>query len=340
MWERPVSSESVTTEQGSPAGPIRLFPPIAGFWRRLGAWIVDVLLLGLVGQIIGWSLSFIWFRVGPYGRPIGLLFILPYFGLLNSKVGNGETLGKRLLKTAVRNSENEPIGIGRSLLRISVLTIPAILNGWALPILQRAVLQWIVAVTIFGVGGAVLYTMVFNRRTRQGLHDLICGTYVLHLTGEPIEVLPRTARVHLVICGVLTVLVVVGATTAGRLGPRTISATRLASLSRLQQALQADTRFFGVGVTDNTLYAYQAKPVRSLQIQAWYKGVPPEGERVRIVSDVARVALANAENLNQYDVLSIGVVSAFDIGIASGYTAIGDRQPVAVWQQRVSAASP
>ena len=63
--------------------------PIAGFWRRLAAWIIDSLLLGILGQSIGWTFSSFWFEVGPYGRFVGLFFILTYFGLMSSKFGKG-----------------------------------------------------------------------------------------------------------------------------------------------------------------------------------------------------------------------------------------------------------
>ena len=59
-------------------------PPISGFWRRFFAWAVDTIILGAVGQLIGLLFSSYLYNLGPYGRPIGLLFIIPYFGILNS----------------------------------------------------------------------------------------------------------------------------------------------------------------------------------------------------------------------------------------------------------------
>ncbi|MFN0277042.1 MAG: RDD family protein [Pyrinomonadaceae bacterium] len=79
--------------------------PIASFWRRLAALIIDSLLLGIVGQIIGWTFSSFWFGIGPYGRFVGFIFIFFYFGLMNSKLGGGQTIGKRVLDMAVTDSE-------------------------------------------------------------------------------------------------------------------------------------------------------------------------------------------------------------------------------------------
>lgn len=333
-----MTTEDINTQATIPIGPVFVFPPIASFWRRLAAWVVDTLLLGIVGQVLGWTLSPIWFRIGPYGRIVGLLFILTYFGLMNSSIGNGQTIGKRLLKIAVRDRENKSIGIRRSLLRISILAIPALLNQWALPIFQITALRWLLIIIVFGVGAAILYTMVFNRRTRQGLHDLVCGTYVVHLTGKPIETFPQTAKIHRVVAGALVVFAVVVATVASFIGSYIVSVTMLASIYELYQTLQTDSRFFTVSVNDNTLFSSQGTTVHSLQIQVWYKGVPSNEERVKVMNDIARIALDNADDIEQYDLLRISVTSAYDLGVATGNITFGDSQPIEVWRERVSTA--
>ena len=140
--------EQITSE------PIFTFPPIAGFWRRFFAWFVDSIILGVIGQIIGIAFASFFFSIGPYGRPIGLLFIIPYFGIMNSKIGGGQTLGKRWLKIAVRNNNNEPIELWRSIIRISLLALPALFNSWAIPIFQNYFVAWLVSLLIFGLGGS------------------------------------------------------------------------------------------------------------------------------------------------------------------------------------------
>ena len=61
----------------------------------------------------------------------------------------------------------------------------------------------LLGVIVFGVGGSTLYLMVFNRRTRQGLHDLAVGSYVIRAgdTG-PVETKPMW-KVHWAILGLL-----------------------------------------------------------------------------------------------------------------------------------------
>jgi uncharacterized RDD family membrane protein YckC len=180
-----------------------LFPPIAGFWKRLAAFIIDVVILAAIGQIIGWSASSFWFSVGPYGRFLGLAIVLVYFGLTYSRLFNGQTIGKRIFKLTVRDIGNKSISIRRSFLRISILVLPWLLNGWAVPFLRSEITRWFVILIVFGLGSVILYTFFFNRTTGQGLHDIICGTYVVSYDEEPIVFYPEIASVHKIVSAIL-----------------------------------------------------------------------------------------------------------------------------------------
>ena len=190
--------------------PSPAFPPIAGFWKRLLAFTIDALILGGFGQILALVFSDFFYSIGPYGRPIGWTIALLYFGIFNSKLGGGQTLGKRLMKLAVRDGNNKTISLGRAVTRISIIIAPALFNGWAIPILQNTAINVILTVIVFGLGGALVYTMIFNRGTRQGIHDLLVKTYVVNLNGPPIEAFPKSSRIHWVISGTLVGLVALG----------------------------------------------------------------------------------------------------------------------------------
>lgn len=333
-----MSSEIIVGIESPPTEATFVFPPIAGFWRRFFAWIVDTLLLGLIGVVIGWLFAPLWYQIGPYGRLVGLPIIVIYFGLLNSRIGGGQTLGKRWLKIAVRDRQNRPISIGRSLLRIVILAAPVELNGWPLPIFEVPVLAWLLEIIVFGIGGAILYTMVFNRRTRQGLHDLLCGTYVVHLPGKPIESFPKTAPVHVVISGTIIGLAFIAATGLSLFGGALFSPAEVAQVRNLYQTLKADSRFFTVSVFSPTIYSTQGRVAHLLDVRVWYKGVLTGDQRKKVLTDIARTTLTSTQSISQYDGLRIAVISGFDLGIASSNVTSGDAQPISVWQERVKAA--
>lgn len=274
------------------------FPPIAGFWRRFFAWLADMVILGVMGQIIAIIFSSFFFGLGPYGRPIGLLFTLPYFGIMNSRMVGGQTFGKRWMKIAVRNKNNGPIELWRSIIRISILALPPLFNLWAIPVFQNYVIKWFLSLIIFGLGGAILYTMIFNRKTRQGLHDLLLGTYVVHIQGKAVESFPASSRIHWIVAGGWVTIIAISTLGTMFIAPTIMSSAPLASTKSLYDILQDDPRFFTVGVNDNTFYGSNGKTSRSLIITVWYKGKIEESEREKVVAGIVKTVLDN-EKKNQ-----------------------------------------
>ncbi|MBI3173126.1 MAG: RDD family protein [Chloroflexi bacterium] len=322
-------------EQVTPE-PVFTFPPISGFWRRLLAWLIDVLILGVIGQIIGIVFSSFLFSIGPYGRPIGLLFTIPYFGIMNSKIGGGQTFGKRIMKIAVRNKDNEPIELWRSVIRIVLLALPSLFNQWSIPIFQNPIATWFLSLIIFGLGGAIFYTMIFNRKARQGIHDLILGTYVVHLPEKPIESFPTTPRIHWIVTSVWVGIVAIGALVMSLIASSMISKTPLAQAMSLYDILQDDPRFFTVGVNSNTFYGSNGRTSRSLIVTVWYKGRISENERQKVADSIVKIIFDNERNIgNYYDGIKVNITSAYDIGIASGNVNFWVSDSVEGWRKEI-----
>ena len=311
-------------------------PRIARFWPRLAAAIIDGLLLGAIGQVLGWTLSVVWFQIGPYGRFVGFAIALLYFGLLNSKLGRGQTVGKRVMKIAVCGLDNQPIALLRSMLRALILIAPTMLNGWGLPILELPALQWAQRLIVFGLGLATAYTMIFNRKVRQGFHDLLCSTRVIQTVGYPIDIYPPTPNIHWVISILLIVLAGFGLIGTSIITPSLISNTRLGPVFSLYQNFQNDPRFFTVGVNDNEAFVSGKASVRTLTISAWQKGgMPSEVERTKLINDIAQTALAKTPNIKGFDRIRVNLTSAYDLGIASGNVSYFEDGSIADWQARV-----
>ena len=321
------------------AGPLHetgSLPPIAGFWRRLIAFLIDGLFLAVVELLLGQMFAPFWYQIGPYGRVVSLLLVLPYFTLLNSKVGGGQTLGKRLLGIAVRDADNNPISLGRSLLRISILALPSILNGWAIDVLQLNVIAWLVTFVTFSIVGVTSYMLLFNPSMRQGLHDLICRTYVVNLRSDRRPALPARARIHWIISGAIVIAAVIYATAISFIpAPDFTQDAAFRQISKLHQTLQDDSRFFSVNVRDGTTSSSSGVLTSHyLQIQFWYKGVPSQEEQTKIVNDTAKNVLTNADNPDQYDTLEIDVVSSFNLGIAQGSDVYPSTASIKEWRQK------
>ncbi|MFC5580503.1 RDD family protein [Rhodanobacter terrae] len=182
---------------------------IAGFWRRLGALAIDLILLGIAGLILGALFFDPLARMGAYARLIGFAIALAYFGLCNSRIGGGQTLGKRWLGVRVVDAHDQLLSLPRSLLRYAVLGIPFFANGLPLdPTLAMSTpLGYLLALVVFGGMFAIVYLYIFNRRTRQSLHDLVVGSYVERFDGAARPVpFPVMWRGHLAVAALLAAL--------------------------------------------------------------------------------------------------------------------------------------
>lgn len=178
---------------------------ICGFWRRIAALVVDMFVLGAVGYGLGLLFEQWFLEIGGWGRLVGFVIALGYFGILNSRIGNGQTLGKRLLDIRVVNGDNATIGLPRAFARYVVLGVPFFLNGIQVGGEALSVLVFPLAVIIFGGGLSIVYLYVFNRVTRQSLHDLVVGTYVVNAGAAKQDVGPIW-RPHYVVAALLFII--------------------------------------------------------------------------------------------------------------------------------------
>lgn len=180
-------------------------PKICGFWRRLFAFIIDVSILGIVGIAMGAMFYDSFAELGGWGRLLGFTVAFLYFGLLNSSIGNGQTFGKRLLKIQVVDKDSKTISISKSILRFMLLGIPYFLNGALIPpdILINTFISLILGLIVFFGCGAIAYLYIFNRETRQSLHDLIIGTYVINVGSEKELIIKPVWKGHLVVVSIL-----------------------------------------------------------------------------------------------------------------------------------------
>lgn len=166
---------------------------VAGFWRRIIADILDMMMVSVVFWVLSGAFPAFFYAAGPHGRVWTYGLAVAYFTLAGSYIGKGQTLGKRLLGIVVTGADGRFLGVKRSFVRSSVLLSIWLLSGWGLPVLVTQPVASILALGLF-LGGtlALLYGYVFNRAARQGPHDLIVNSFVVRLAPDQIERLTRS----------------------------------------------------------------------------------------------------------------------------------------------------
>lgn len=300
---------------------------VAGFWRRIGAFAVDLLILGLVGLGLGQFLSEQFVALGPWARLVGFTIAFVYFGVLNSAVAGGQTPGKLWLGIKVVDAANQPLSLGKSALRYLPLGIPYFLNN--APFTSATLLgpmSYVLTFAIFGFGLSLLYLYVFNTRTRQSLHDLLVGSYVVptDATRVPPE---RPWRGHYAVVGVL----LVGWAIAPYFIKGLIEAAPFKGMMEVVRAIESEPDVSHVNVALGIYNSTESGKRHSFEIEAIL--------RANDVEDAARAARFVAKALEAYpaasevDIIAVQLSYGYDIGIAESWNRYNHTGSVQDWRQ-------
>jgi len=174
----------------STAAPAPAPGRVAGFWVRVLSDVIDAVVLGVFGMLLAIPLRGVFERLGERGVFIGLAVPLAYSGVLQSRIGRGQTLGKRLLGLRVTKVDGSFLSLDRSLVRYVLVSFPVYQTAVAyalvtvLPFLR---LEWIVAISS-GLATAIFLGCFFVipfHPLKRGLHDLLAGSIVTR--GGPLD---------------------------------------------------------------------------------------------------------------------------------------------------------
>jgi uncharacterized RDD family membrane protein YckC len=129
--------------------------PYAGFWRRAAAYLIDLGLLAMLYALIfGMAIEPDLALHAQVAALYGVVVAWLYFAGMESSDRQG-TLGKMALGLRVADTAGRPIGFGRASLRHFAKILSAL---------------------ILYLG----FVMAAFTARRQGLHDMLAGTVVLH----------------------------------------------------------------------------------------------------------------------------------------------------------------
>lgn len=139
----------------------------AGFWRRLAAYFIDGIIIGVITTIISVIasiLALINVYIAIVGSLLAIIISIVYF--VGFWAWLGQTPGKIALGVKVVKLDGSPIGFGVALLRY---------------------IGYIISTIILYIG----FLMIAFHGQKRGLHDLIAGTIVI---SEPLAIQEQLTR--------------------------------------------------------------------------------------------------------------------------------------------------
>lgn len=313
--------------------PPDFYPPpprrIGALWRRLLAFLIDSFAVGFIGLFLGYFFFDLFMSLGPAGRLIGYFVGLFYFAIPESSFGHGQSLGKRLLLLQVVNSDGGLLTIEQSLIRYTIFAIPWFLNGLPLPISRTPwTVGLLLGLAVFGLGGATIYLMLFNRNTRQGVHDVAAGCYVAEAgRDDPVTAHP-VWKPHWFIAVTLGVLAVISGIMMQKLAHRGSMLQLLADDSQVESLPGVQS----AGILRVTEYRHGNPLGVTLLVKV--RCTIPNSDQEALANQIADSLITTDPTIDQYSNLRIVLIRGYDIGIAHSSFSQTYSDTPAHWRQQ------
>jgi uncharacterized RDD family membrane protein YckC len=295
---------------------------VAGFWVRVFSDLVDAIVLGVFGFLLSLPLRGVFERLGERGVFIGLAISLAYSGVLQSAIGRGQTLGKRLLGLRVVKLDGSYLTLDRSLVRYVLVSFPVYQTAVAyalvtvLPFLR---LQWVESLAS-GLGVAFFlgcFLVIPFHPLKRGLHDIVTGSVVVRNGAlDPAFVAakndPRRDR-RILIGGALVAVL------AGVAGIGLSSKARFSVEAPATMRAASELGMANVGVMDATILRPDGAP--HVLVVSGFLPRPSQGAAPDWNAAAKRLASALREDVPGDDVDATSVIlrTGYNIGIFSSY---------------------
>jgi len=275
--------------------------------RRIIAFIIDYVLLGIFGLILGAFFFDFFFKLNFYGLILGLAVYILYFGVLNSNIGKGQSIGKKILKIKVTDSSGSFLSFKKSCLRAFILYLPITTPSLMVPLMfSNFNLGFSVLFTlIIGFYLATIYLLLLNKPSRQCLHDLAVNSFVLRRGEQPVSGFNRKISVAVIfaLCLVLSVLI-------PRV-PLLVSARETGKLVQEKFGVPVQALTFNYRKNFNT-----GKTTGSVSITVRKY----DGEDKQLAQDIAQTLYDNNPTVRQMDYITVVLNRDYNIGIAKANT--------------------
>ena len=283
---------------------------MGGFWRRLLAFAGDAVISAIPCGILGFAFYSFFSRSAISGTLIGFALTLLYFTVLGSSIGGGQTIGHRITHIQVVDREGAPVSLKRSLLRYLILLGPILLSSDVLPMSRRFGIKTSIDWLLFSAEVVIVYLYLFNRNTRQSLHDLVTDTYVVD--AESVGTLERAHvwRGHWAILGGAAL---VGATLSIGFGSAVSRSGPFPELIAIQQAVLNSGKVQSVG--DSIQKNWGSEGTNSgLNVFVVWSGESSDTEKD--ATEIADIALRADPRAANRDFITVIFREGFMIGFA------------------------
>jgi hypothetical protein len=193
------------------------------------------------------------------------------------------------------------------------------------------------SVAVFGLGFSILYLIAFNARTRQSLHDLVVGSYVVR-EGSETAAKPQIWSAHLVVVGMILVAAAVLPPLLGKLVENWLPQEIMTAYGAIQREPEVTSTQVMAG---QTFFWDPAKGQRfgtdvTVNVTLNRRIENHDAEADKIV----RILLEKYPDANTKNSIAVTLSEGYDLGIASSFRQRVFNYSPEQWRQRLEPAEP
>lgn len=304
---------------------------VAGFWIRLASDLLDATILGTIGFFISWIFRDALLPLGERAVVFGGAITLAYTGLLQSSIGRGQTIAKRILRLRVLRLDGQYLSLDRSLTRWAILG--AMSYGNAVALALGCVLPFIKAQTLAAALGGTQLALILGcvllvpfHPLKRGLHDLLTGSIVIRGGRLPVDLVarlhnPRRDRVLMSVA----VAVAVAGTIASILLSRHLP-TALQPAARVMASV-AELGIQNPSVVDQLVHG-PSGTVHSIVVSGYLPTTSDGTPRIPRADEQILTLVRDNMPLADVDSLVVSLRTGINLGIYSSYKFINSVEPV------------
>jgi uncharacterized RDD family membrane protein YckC len=302
---------------------------LSKFWSRVWALLIDSLILGIFGYILGSVFEIFFISLGEEAKLIGWFISLAYFSILNSKLNNGQTIGKKIMKIQVTDIDGRTVSLKTSFIRSLILTAPFFLNGFKITGSETfSVVNIIQSMIIFTLGLGIMVFYIFNKETRQSLHDIVAKTYVVQdHRNNTVTMMPQPKKLPFYITGALLLLVIITSVYSYSSNSEIKKLLPVyEKVSQQDHVLRASISVNHFSGNKQHVYTISIKTDKKQQYDGHMENDP-------VIKEAVETFLNSKVYDSDQDVLNVVIGSGFDIGIARQNYSYNVFKPIFKWRE-------
>ena len=294
---------------------------VVGFWRRFFADFLDAIFLGLPGFGIGYLFRYTFSSVGVHAIWFGLVCSFLYYGILHTRIGGGQTPGKRLLGIQVLRKNGDFLNFWKSFLRylvISFVFYNGIYGGLLIYLPPKAMMAagsiyFLVIIWTF----FACFLLIPFHPLKRGLHDIVADSIVVYkgtFDDDALSKLDSYAKTKRTMI-ILTIgsIIFAGGGIMGLKNFTSGNSSALTKMTNIQRFLGDEYDVRKVSANRFNGKATSLAVVIFLPLESFDKKAVKEQVRKEVYNKIE----SNFDDLEQFGDLRVVITSGFNIGIAN-----------------------